>query len=358
MRAQAATVAPPAPIDDDVPAALLSVRDLRITFGSGKRTVHAVNGVSYDVAAGETIGIVGESGCGKSVSALAVMRLLPKPAARLGADTRILFEGRELTELPESAMRQLRGEELAMIFQDPMTSLNPSLTIGRQVTEVLEAHRGVRGEAAKERAAELLETVGIPHARKRLGDYPHQFSGGMRQRVMIAMALALEPKLLIADEPTTALDVTIQAQILDLMRTIVSDRGTALVLITHDLGVVAGICRRVLVMYAGHIVEEATVEEIFGRPRHPYTVGLLRSIPRLDEEQPVELVPIEGQPPDLSREIRGCPFAARCFNVQERCLESMPPLEQAPNAAPGHRIACYFPAEGERMVPSGFEAGR
>jgi ABC-type microcin C transport system duplicated ATPase subunit YejF len=199
MRAQTATVAPPAPIEDDVPAALLSVRDLRITFGSGKRTVHAVNGVSYDVAAGETIGIVGESGCGKSVSALAVMRLLPKPAARLGADTRILFEGRELTELPESAMRQLRGEELAMIFQDPMTSLNPSLTIGRQVTEVLEAHRGVRGEAAKERAAELLETVGIPHARKRLGDYPHQFSGGMRQRVMIAMALALEPKLLIAD---------------------------------------------------------------------------------------------------------------------------------------------------------------
>jgi oligopeptide transport system ATP-binding protein len=336
-------------------AALLSVRDLRITFGSGKRTVHAVNGVSYDLASGETLGIVGESGCGKSVSALAVMRLLPKPAARVDRETSISFDGVELTELSDTEIRRLRGEELAMIFQDPMTSLNPALTIGRQLTEVLEVHRRMKRGDAKARAVELLEMVGIPQAGKRLNDYPHQFSGGMRQRVMIAMALALEPKLLIADEPTTALDVTIQAQILDLMRSVVTDRGTALILITHDLGVVAGICRRVLVMYAGHIVEEAETGELYGRPRHPYTVGLLRSIPRLDEERPQQLVPIEGQPPDLSRPIQGCPFAARCFNVQDRCRQEMPPLAQAPNAAPGHRIACFYPAEGERLVPSGFE---
>ena len=334
---------------------LLSIQDLRITFGSGKRTVHAVNGVSYDLARGETLGIVGESGCGKSVSALAVMRLLPKPAAHVDPATSIQFEGTELTAVSDAEMRRLRGEELAMIFQDPMTSLNPALTIGRQLTEVLEVHRRMKGGAASDRAVELLEMVGIPQARRRLGDYPHQFSGGMRQRVMIAMALALEPKLLIADEPTTALDVTIQAQILDLMRSVVTERGTALILITHDLGVVAGLCVRVLVMYAGHIVEEASTWELFGRPRHPYTVGLLRSIPRLDEERPQELVPIEGQPPDLSRTIQGCPFAARCFNVQERCREEMPPLAQAPNAAPGHRIACFYPAEGEKLVPSGFE---
>jgi oligopeptide transport system ATP-binding protein len=341
------------PADEDQP--LLSVRDLRITFGSGSRTVHAVNGVSYDLAAGETLGIVGESGCGKSVSALAVMRLLPKPASRVDSETSIEFDGTELTALSDGEMRRLRGEELAMIFQDPMTSLNPSLTIGRQLTEVLEVHRKMKPRDAQARAIELLEMVGIPQSHKRLRDYPHQFSGGMRQRVMIAIALALEPKLLIADEPTTALDVTIQAQILDLMRAVVTDRGTALILITHDLGVVAGLCVRVMVMYAGHIVEEATTWELFGRPRHPYTVGLLRSIPRLDEDRPQELVPIEGQPPDLSRTIEGCPFAARCFNVQDRCRTEMPPLAQAPDAAAGHRIACFYPAEGEKLVPSGFE---
>jgi oligopeptide transport system ATP-binding protein len=335
--------------------AMLSVRDLSITFGSGKRMVHAVNGVSYDLAPRETLGIVGESGCGKSVSALALMRLLPKPAAHVAPTTRIEFDGVELTELSDGSMRRKRGAEIAMIFQDPMTSLNPSLTIGRQLTEVLEVHRKMRHRDARDRAVALLEMVGIPHAGKRLNDYPHQFSGGMRQRVMIAIALALEPKLLIADEPTTALDVTIQAQILDLMRSVVTDRGTALILITHDLGVVAGICVRVMVMYAGHIVEEATTAELFGRPRHPYTVGLLRSIPRLDEERPDVLVPIEGQPPDLSRPILGCPFAPRCFNVQDRCREEMPPLAQAPDAAVGHRIACFYPAEGERLVPSGFE---
>jgi oligopeptide transport system ATP-binding protein len=336
---------------DDAP--LLSVRGLRITFGSGSRTVYAVNGVSYDVGHGETLGIVGESGCGKSVSALSIMRLLPRPAAKVGKDTSIALEGRELTTLSDAEMRRLRGEEMAMIFQDPMTSLNPVLTVERQLTELLEVHRKMKRREAVDRSIELLEMVGIPQARERIRNYPHQFSGGMRQRVMIAMALALEPKLLIADEPTTALDVTIQAQILDLMNTIVADKGTALVLITHDLGVVAGMCRRVLVMYAGHIVEEADTTELYGRPRHPYTVGLLRSIPRLDEERPVQLVPIEGQPPDLSRPITGCPFAARCFNVQERCRQEMPPLAQAPNAAPGHKIACFYPAEGEKLVPSG-----
>ncbi len=325
---------------------LLKVRDLNVTFGRGERSVHAVRGISYDVAAGETLGIVGESGCGKSVSSLALMRLLPKPAARLGAESRIALEGRELTRISDGEMRQIRGEEIAMIFQDPMSSLNPVLTIERQLTEVLEVHRKITHREAVDRAVALLETVGIPKARERIKGYPHQFSGGMRQRVMIAMALACEPK--------PALDVTIQAQILDLMRHAVVEQGTALILITHDLGVVAGICQRVMVMYAGHIVEEAETGELYGRPRHPYTVGLLRSIPRLDEERPVELVPIEGQPPDLSREIRGCPFANRCFNVQDRCREEMPPLEQAPDAAPGHKVACFYPAEGERLVPSGF----
>ena len=337
------------------PDALLSVRDLRVTFGSGDRTVHAVNGVSFDVAPGETLGIVGESGSGKSVSSLAVMGLLPKPAAQVRSGS-VLFDGEELLHLSEEAMRRLRGEQLAMIFQDPMTSLNPVLSIERQLTEVLETHRKIKRKGAIERAIELLEMVGIPAARRRLNDYPHQFSGGMRQRVMIAMSLACDPQLLIADEPTTALDVTIQAQILDLMRHAVTERGTALVLITHDLGVVAGMAQRINVMYAGHIVERAETDELYGRPRHPYTVGLLRSIPRLDEQGRGELVPIQGQPPDLSREIPGCPFAPRCFNAQERCTREMPPLAQAPDAVEGHLTACWYPPEGERMVPSGFEA--
>jgi oligopeptide transport system ATP-binding protein len=332
----------------------LSVEDLRITFGSGRRTVHAVNGVSFDLGAGETLGIVGESGCGKSVTSLAIMRLLPKPAARVPSGA-VWFEGEDLFTLSDEEMRRMRGERIAMIFQDPMTSLNPVLTVERQLTEVLETHRKLKRDGAVDRAVDLMELVGIPAARRRLRDYPHQFSGGMRQRVMIAMALACEPELLIADEPTTALDVTIQAQILDLMRIAVTERGTALILITHDLGVVAGMAQRINVMYAGHIVEHAETGELYGRPRHPYTVGLLRSIPRLDEQGRGELVPIQGQPPDLSRAIVGCPFADRCFNVQDRCREEMPPLEQAPSAAEGHLVACWYPAEGERMVPSGFE---
>ena len=334
---------------------LLSVRDLHVTFGSGDRTVHAVNGISYDLENGETLGVVGESGCGKSVSSLALMRLLPKPAARITAGE-IMFEGEEILSLSEEAVREMRGDRMAMIFQDPMTSLNPVLTIERQLTEVLETHRKLKRKGATHRAVELLELVGIPAAKRRLNDFPHQFSGGMRQRVMIAMALACDPQLLIADEPTTALDVTIQAQILDLMRSSVADMGTALILITHDLGVVAGMARRINVMYAGHIVERAETNELYGRPRHPYTVGLLQSIPRLDAQGRGELVPIQGQPPDLSRDIVGCPFAPRCFNAQERCRVEMPPMEQAPSASPGHEIACWYPAEGERLVPSGFES--
>jgi oligopeptide transport system ATP-binding protein len=333
---------------------LLSVRDLAVTFGSGERTVHAVNGITYDLERGETLGVVGESGCGKSVSSLALMRLLPKPAARITSGE-IIFDGEEILGLSEEAVREMRGNKMAMIFQDPMTSLNPVLTVERQLTEVLETHRKLKRKGAITRAVELLELVGIPAAKRRLNDFPHQFSGGMRQRVMIAIALACDPQLLIADEPTTALDVTIQAQILDLMRSAVSEFDTSLILITHDLGVVAGMARRINVMYAGHIVERADTNEVYGRPRHPYTVGLLQSIPRLDALGRGELVPIQGQPPDLSREIQGCPFAPRCFNVQERCRVEMPPLAQAPDAAAGHDIACWYPAEGERMVPSGFQ---
>ena len=333
---------------------LLEVENLHVVFGSGDRTVHAVNGIGYTLEEGETLGVVGESGCGKSVSSLALMRLLPKPAARITAG-RITFQGDPILELSEEQVRQMRGKRMAMIFQDPMTSLNPVLTIERQLTEVLETHRRLNRRAAADRAVELLEMVGIPAAKRRLRDYPHQFSGGMRQRVMIAMALACDPQLLIADEPTTALDVTIQAQILDLMRTAVKERGTALILITHDLGVVAGMAQRINVMYAGHIVERAATDELYGRPRHPYTVGLLQSIPRLDEDRG-ELVPIQGHPPDLSREIPGCPFVDRCFNAGERCRVEMPPLAPAPSAPDDHLVACWYPAEGERLVPSGFEA--
>jgi oligopeptide transport system ATP-binding protein len=341
--------------DADPDQPLLRVRDLAVTFGTGDRTVHAVNGISYDLPAGGTLGVVGESGCGKSVSSLALMRLLPKPAARITAGE-VIFDGEEILSLPEEAVREMRGNKMAMIFQDPMTSLNPVLTIERQLTEVLETHRQLKRRGAMTRAVELMELVGIPAAGRRINDFPHQFSGGMRQRVMIAMALACDPRLLIADEPTTALDVTIQAQILDLMRSTIAEFETALILITHDLGVVAGMAQSINVMYAGYIVERATTHELFGRPRHPYTVGLLRSIPRLDEHRRGELVPIQGQPPDLSRELVGCPFAARCFNVGDRCRIEMPPLEQAPDAADGHDVACWYPAEGERLVPSGFQA--
>ena len=260
---------------------LLSVRDLRVEFASSSGRVHAVNGVSFDLAPHETIGIVGESGCGKSVTSLAILGLLPKPAGHI-AGGEVLFEGADLIEMKPDDLRELRGSRISMIFQDPMTSLNPVLTIREQLTEVILAHEKVGRAAADQRAEELLELVWIPNARQRMRGYPHQLSGGMRQRVMIAMALALQPKLIIADEPTTALDVTIQAQILELLRHVAAETGAAVMLITHDLGVVAGMTQRIQVMYAGRIVETATTRELFAHPRHPYTVGLLRSIPRLD----------------------------------------------------------------------------
>jgi len=327
---------------------LLSVSDLVVKFRTRDGTVHAVNGVSFDLDQGETVGLVGESGCGKSVTNLAMMRLLPRPAGRIESGS-VVFEGQNLLELDESEMRDLRGRDIAMIFQDPMTSLNPVLTIEEQMVETIRAHRKVSRAHARTRSIELLSMVGIPEPDTRLRDYPHQFSGGMRQRVMIAMALALEPKILIADEPTTALDVTIQAQVLELLARLAAEHNTAVILITHDLGVVAGMTRRINVMYAGFVVESASTADLFERPRHPYTIGLLHSMPRLDAEPGDPLIPIEGTPPDLRRSPTGCPFAPRCAWRVERCWQEMPTLEPIEAAAEivttgdgvTHRAACW-----------------
>jgi oligopeptide transport system ATP-binding protein len=319
---------------------ILVVDGLEVRFWTSRGTVHAVNGVSFDIAPGETLGIVGESGCGKSVTSLALLGILPR-AGRVTAGS-AQFEGAELTAMSDSQMRGIRGRQIAMIFQDPMTSLNPVLTIGRQLREPLETHLGMDKKEATERAAELLDQVGIPKARARLKDYPHQFSGGMRQRAMIAMALTCEPKVLIADEPTTALDVTIQAQILDLLRSLVADRDTALIMITHDLGVVAGICERVEVMYAGTFVEGATADQLFARPRHPYTLGLLESVPRLDARRRAALNPIAGQPPDMLAAPSSCPFAPRCRSAIGRCTIELPRLDEL---EPGHEAACFNPVD-------------
>jgi len=317
-------------------AKLLEVKGLRTQFFTQDGVVHAVNGISYDLNEGETLGIVGESGCGKTVSVLSVMRLIPQPPGKIvGGD--VWFDGRNIMDLREDEVRQVRGNRIAMIFQDPMTSLNPVLTVGAQVSEALQLHMGMDRAQARRRTIELLQMVNIPEAEDRVDDYPHQFSGGMRQRVMIAMALSCNPQLLIADEPTTALDVTIQAQIIDLVKKLKDDIGMAVVWITHDLGVVAGLAERVLVMYAGYIVEEAAVKELYGDPRHPYTLGLLDSIPRLDERKE-KLTPIEGLPPDLIDPPPNCPFAPRCRFRIDRCLEENPAL--AP-VGPGHRIACW-----------------
>jgi oligopeptide transport system ATP-binding protein len=317
---------------------LLAVDDLRVEFWTQRGTVHAVNGVSFEIGAGETLGIVGESGCGKSVTALAILGILPRAARVVGG--RAEFGGRNLLALSDRELRRIRGKEIAMVFQDPMTSLNPVLTIGRQVREAIETHLGLERKAAEARAAELLDQVGIPSPRSRLADYPHQFSGGMRQRAMIAMALACEPKLLIADEPTTALDVTIQAQILDLLRTLVAERDTALILITHDLGVVAGMCERVHVMYAGMVMEEGPAESVFASPRHPYTLGLLQSVPRLDTPRGRKLHPIEGAPRDMLRPPSACPFAPRCIYEVPDSRREVPRLREV---GPGHRVACFNP---------------
>jgi oligopeptide/dipeptide ABC transporter ATP-binding protein len=328
-----------------VPEPLLSVEDLRVRFRTDRGPVYAVNGVSFTIEPGETIGLVGESGCGKSVTSLAVLGIL----ARNGEVTngRAVFEGRDLIGLSDAELRKIRGQEIAMIFQDPMTSLNPVLTIGRQIREPIETHLGLDRAAANARAAELLDQVGIPSAKSRLKDYPHQFSGGMRQRAMIAMALACRPKLLIADEPTTALDVTIQAQILDLLRTLVAEYNSALILITHDLGVVAGMCERVAVMYGGMFMETGTTDQIFERPRHPYTLGLLHSIPRLDQSGRRKLQPIEGTPPNLTAPPAACPFAPRCIYEVEDSRLHVPTLREV---EPGHHVACFNPVPGDEWA--------
>ncbi len=319
-------------------APLLEVRNLRTDFRTGAGVVRAVDGLSYTVERGETIAIVGESGSGKSVGALSVMRLIPNPPGRITGGE-VLFAGRDLMKLPEEAMREVRGGDIGMVFQEPMTSLNPVLTIGRQITETIEQHRGADRVAADRRAVELLRLVGMADPARRLKQYPHQLSGGMRQRVMIAIALACEPKLIIADEPTTALDVTIQAQILALMQNLTRRLDVALIIITHNLGVVARYAQRVNVMYAGRIVESGTAEQIYHNPRHPYTVALLRSVPRLDRPRQARLDPVEGQPPDLTRLDEGCAFRSRCRFAVASCARSAPPLD--PTEEKGHLSACF-----------------
>jgi peptide/nickel transport system ATP-binding protein len=330
-------------------APLLDVNDLTVTFtGRGRRDVHAVDGVTFSVEAGETVGLVGESGSGKSVTSLAIMGLLPKRGRTLGGE--VNFDGRQLLSMPDDQLRDLRGREMAMVFQDPLSSLNPVIPIGKQVTEVLTRHRGMDGAAAREEAADLLRRVGIPDPNRRLREYPHQLSGGMRQRALIAMSLACKPRLLIADEPTTALDVTIQAQILELLKELVRDSGTALVLITHDLGVVAGLCDTVHVMYSGRIVESSDRRPLFAHPRHPYTGGLLRSVPRLDAPRGQPLHPIPGSPTDtLPWRQDNCAFAPRCGNRVDECTQHTPALE--PDAGTQHLgrrlLRCFNPLDSK-----------
>jgi oligopeptide/dipeptide ABC transporter ATP-binding protein len=327
-----ATVAPNRP--------LLIVRDLHTQFRTRDGVVRAVDGVTFEVSAGETLGLVGESGCGKSVTALSLMRLVPMPPGQI-VDGEIMFNGADVLDMDDVAIRRMRGNEMAMIFQDPMTSLNPVLTVGRQITEALELHLHMNPTQARRRAVELLQMVGIPAADTRLNDFPHEFSGGMRQRVMIAMALSCDPQLILADEVTTALDVTIQAQILDLLRRLTSEMGTAFILITHDLGVVAGMTQKVHVMYAGKIVEKATTAELFRNPLMPYTWGLLQSAPRLDERRRQRLTPIEGMPPDLTDPPAGCRFAPRCRFRRDICAEREPALAQIEGAPPDHESRCW-----------------
>jgi oligopeptide transport system ATP-binding protein len=316
---------------------LLEVKNLKTQFFTQDGVVHAVNGISYHVDSGETVAIVGESGSGKSVGVMSLIRLIPQPPGKI-VDGEVIFDGQDLLKLKEDELREIRGNRIAMIFQDPMTSLNPVLTIGRQITEAIELHLNMNKEQARKRAVQLLEMVGIPGAESRLDDYPHQFSGGMRQRVMIAMGLSCDPQLLIADEPTTALDVTIQAQIVDLVQRLQDELGMAIIWITHDLGVVAGMADRVLVMYSGFIVEEGNVNDIYAHPRHPYTLGLLRSIPRLDLGRQKRLIPIDGLPPDLLEPPTHCPFAPRCSFVQDKCWQENPTLVEV---TPGHKAACW-----------------
>ena len=325
--------------------AMLEVHDLVTRFHTPEGTVYAVNGISYYLNEGETLAVVGESGCGKSVSMLSILRLIQIPPGEI-ASGRALFSGIDLLKIPEKELERIRGKQISMIFQDPMTSLNPVLTVRRQLTETLCVHENMTKEAAEERAVMLLDWVGIPDARQRLDNYPHQFSGGMRQRVMIAMALSCNPHLLIADEPTTALDVTIQAQIVELVVRLRQEMGMSIIWITHDLGVVAGLAERVIVMYAGYIVEEADVNSLYEDPHHPYTLALLAALPRADKRRDRRLKSIRGAPPNLLVEPRGCPFAPRCEYVMERCLAENPTLQEH---APFHKSACWLdPSELRR----------
>ena len=328
---------------------LLEVNNLTTHFFTSDGVVKAVDGINYHLDEGEILGIVGESGCGKSVSALSLMRLVADPPGKI-VDGEVTFEDKELLQLGDAEMRSIRGNRMAMVFQEPMTSLNPVLTIGRQITETLELHQNMTKSQARERAVELIRMVGISDAGSRLSDYPHQFSGGMRQRVMIAMALSCNPKLIIADEPTTALDVTIQAQILELMRELAQQFGTALIIITHNLGVVARYAHRVVVMYAGKIIETGTAAEIYSNPRHPYTLGLLKSVPRLDEAVRTSLDPIEGLPPDLVDLPVGCSFQPRCPYAFDRCTQETPYLMEHSEA---HTTACWRHEELTELKAAG-----
>jgi oligopeptide transport system ATP-binding protein len=317
---------------------LLSVRNLVTRFRTSRGTITAVNKVSFDVAAGETVAIVGESGSGKSVTALSILRLIPDPPGHIESGE-IFFNGKDLLKMDDAEVRAVRGDRIAMIFQEPMSSLNPSLTVGLQVGEPINLHRKATWRVALDKARDLLNLVRMSDTASRISAYPHQFSGGMRQRAMIAMALACEPQLIIADEPTTALDVTVQAQILDLLKDLADRNGSALLLITHDLGVVARYADRVVVMYAGRVVESASATELYARPRHPYTRGLMASVPRLDGDTGMRLVPIEGQPPDLASIPSGCAFAPRCRQANDACRNAPPVLREIDQ---GHHVACIL----------------
>ena len=335
---------------------LLSVRNLATSFPGEQGVLRAVDGISFDVPKGSTVALVGESGSGKTVTSLSIMRLVPAPGEITAGE--VLFEGQNLLALPERTMRSMCGRMISMVFQEPMTSLNPVYTVGTQIAEVIRIHQKASRIQARDKTLEMLKLVGIASPETRIDSYPHQLSGGMRQRVMIAMALALEPRLMIADEPTTALDVTIQAQVLELLQRLTTEGGTSLILITHDLGVVAGMTQRINVMYAGFIVETATTADLFAAPSHPYTVGLLHSIPRLDEERPDRLIPIEGTPPDQRRAPVGCPFAPRCAWRLDVCWTDNPPLEPLEPGArvvttgldATHRIACHNPPTPEEAL--------
>ena len=320
-----------------MPDLLLDVQGLETQFKTPEGIVHAVNGVSFGLTEGETLGLVGESGCGKTVTMMSVLRLIASPPGKITAG-KAFFSGKDLLQMSNEDIRHVRGGQMAMIFQDPMTSLNPVLTIGTQMEEPLRLHLAMTRQQARTRAVELLEKVGIPNAKDRLPDYPHQFSGGMRQRVMIAMALSCDPQILIADEPTTALDVTIQAQIVELVKRLRDELGMTVVWITHDLGIIAGLAQQVIVMYGGYIIEEAPVKDLYAHPEHPYTIGLLGSLPRVDEKERHRLFSIEGLPPVLYAKPQACPFAPRCKWAIEHCWKENPLLE---SVAPDHRAACW-----------------